>query len=87
MRINTTTDPAWIAQAIRDLARDAHRTLGHSPSPTAVRGLTRRIERLSSALGDRRRSPVGAWLDSLGREVRSAAIHRDGATRRMCVCA
>jgi hypothetical protein len=87
MRINAPTDPSRIALAVRDLARDAHRTLGHSPSPAALHGLARRIERLSSALGDRRGGPLGAWLDSLGREVRSAAIQQAGATRRGCLCA
>jgi hypothetical protein len=87
MRINATADPSRLAQAVRDLARDAHRTLGHSPSPAALHGLSRRIERLSSAFGDRRGGPLGAWLDNLGREVRSAAIHQAGSTRRGCLCA
>ena len=78
MEVNTLSDPARFAQAIRDLARDAHRTLTHSPSPAALRGLCRRIELLASALGDRREGPLGTWLDNLGRKVRSAAIHRAG---------
>jgi hypothetical protein len=76
MEINTLSDPARFAQAIRGLARDAHRTLTHSPSSAALRGLSRRIEHLSSALGDRRGGPVATWLNNLGREVRSAAVHR-----------
>jgi hypothetical protein len=76
--INTLSDPARFAQAIRDLAQDAHRTLKHSPSPAALRKLSRRIEFLSSALGDRRGGPVGTWLDGLGREVQSAAVHPAG---------
>ena len=81
------SDPARFAKAIRVLAYDAHRTLTHSPSPAALRGLSRRIEALASALGDRREGPLGTWLDNLGREVRSAAIHRDASYRRMCACA
>jgi hypothetical protein len=69
MDIHTLSDPARFAQAIRDLARDAHRTLTHAPSPVALRGLSRRIEQLASALGDRREGPLGTWLESLGREV------------------
>jgi hypothetical protein len=87
MEINTLSDPARFAQAIRGLAQDAHRTLTRTSSPAALRRLSRRIERLSSALGDRRGSPVGAWLDNLGREVRSAAVHRVGASRPMSICA
>jgi hypothetical protein len=87
MDINTLSDPARFAHAIRGLARDAHRTLTHTPSPAALRGLSRRIERLSSALGDRRRGPIGMWLESLGREVRSAAVHRAGVSPRMCMSA
>jgi hypothetical protein len=74
MDINTLSDPARFAQAIRGLARDAHRTLIHTQSPAALRRLSWRIEVLSSALGDRHRGPLGAWLESLGREVRSAAV-------------
>ncbi len=81
------SDPARFAQAIRDLAYDAHRTLTHSPSPSALRQLSRRIELLGSALGDRRGGPLGTWLDNLGREVRSAAVSRSGACRRTCICA
>jgi hypothetical protein len=87
MEINTLSDPARFAQAIRDLALDAHRTLTHSPSSTALRRLSRRIELVSSALGDRRRGPLGTWLDNLGREVRSAAVHRAESARPMCICA
>ncbi len=87
MEINTLSDPALFAQAIRGLARDAHRTLTHSPSPAALQRLSRRIELLAAALGDRPGSPVKTWLDNLGREVRSAAVHRAGAPRRMCICA
>ena len=44
MEINTLSDPARFARAIRGLAHDAHRTLTHSPSPAALRKLSRRIE-------------------------------------------
>ena len=71
MEINTLSDPARFAQAIRALARDAHQTLTHSPSAAALRGLSRRIDVLASVLGDRRGGPLGTWLDSLGREVRA----------------
>lgn len=84
---NTLSDPARFAQAIRGLAHDAHRTLTHSPSPAALRKLSRRIEILSSTLGDRRVGPLGTWLDNLGREVRSAAVRRAGPCRPMCICA
>jgi hypothetical protein len=87
MEMNTLADPAQFAQAIRYLARDAHQTLRHSPSAAALRRLSRRIELLASALGDRREGPVGTWLDNLGREVRSAAIHRARSARPMCLCA
>jgi hypothetical protein len=87
MEIHTLSDPARFADAIRRLARDAHRTLTHAPSPAALRRLTRRIDLLSSALGDRRNGPLRSWLDNLGREVRSAAVHRAGSSRRMSICA
>ncbi len=85
-REDTLSDPARFAQAIRDLAADAHWTLKHSPSPAALRKLSRRIEALSSALGDRRGGPLGIWLENLGREVRSAAPCRAEAYRPMCAC-
>jgi hypothetical protein len=84
---DSLSDSARFAQAIRGLAYDAHRTLTHSPSPAALRKLTRRIEVLSSVLGDRRIGPLGAWLDNLGREVRSAAVHRVGSSRPVGICA
>jgi hypothetical protein len=87
MEINTLSDPARYSQAIRGLAQDAHRTLRHSPSPVALRKLSRRIELLASALNDRRGGPLGTWLDSLGREVSSAAVDRAGSSRPMCICA
>jgi hypothetical protein len=87
MEIKTLSDPTCFAQAIRDLARDAHQTLTHSPSPVALRGLSRRIELLSSALGDRRGGSLRTWLENLGREVRSGAVHRTGSSHPMCICA
>ncbi len=87
MEINTLSDPTRFAQAIRALARDAHRTLTHSPSAAALRGLSRRIELLASALDERRGGPLGTWLDSLERAVRSTAVHRVGSSRPMCTCA
>jgi hypothetical protein len=87
MGIHTLSDPAPFAQAVRGLARDAHRTLKHSPSPAALKRLSRRIELLGSALGDRRGGPLGTWLENLGREVRSAAVHRAGTSRRLCISA
>ena len=87
MEMNTLSDPARFAQAIRALARDAHRTLTDSPSRAALRGLSRRIDILAGVLGDRRDGPLGSWLDSLGREVRYAAVHRAGSSRPMCICA
>jgi hypothetical protein len=85
-REDSLLDPARFAQAIRGLAYDAHRTLTHSPSPMALRKLSRRIELLGSALGDRREGPLGTWLDNLGQEVRSAAVHRAASSRPMCIC-
>src|SRR4051794_25825251 len=88
MEIHTLSDPTRFAEAIRGLARDAHRTLKHAPSATSLGGLSRRIELLESALGDRRRGPVGTWLDSLGREVRSAPVPRVDSsfpTGHLCV--
>jgi hypothetical protein len=87
MEISTLSDPARFARAIRDLARDAHRTLTHSPSAVSLRRLSRRIDVLADALGDRRAGPLGSWLDSLGREVRAAAVHRAEASRFLCICA
>jgi hypothetical protein len=87
MEVNTLSDPARFAEAIRGLAHDAHRTLTHSPSPAALRGLSRRIEVLAAALGDRREVPVRTWLENLGQEVRSAAVHRAGSSRPLCLCA
>jgi hypothetical protein len=87
MEMNTLSDPTRFAQAIRGLARDAHRTLFHSPSPAALRELSRRIDVLAAVLGDRREGPLGTWLDNLGREVRSAAVHRVESPRAMCICA
>ena len=87
METTTLSDPARFAQAIRGLARDAYETLRHSPSASALRELSRRIDVLMGVLGDRRGSPVGTWLDNLGREVRSAAVHRAVASRPMCLCA
>jgi hypothetical protein len=84
---NSLSDPARFAQALRSLAYDAHQTLTHSPSPAALRRLARRIEVLSSALGDRQGGPLRAWLDNAGREVRSAAVPRAGSSRPMCGCA
>jgi hypothetical protein len=86
-REDSLSDPARFAEVIRGLAYDAHRTLTHSPSRAALRRLSRRIEFLGSALGDRRGGPVGTWLDSLGREVRSAAIHQAGSPRPTCLYA
>jgi hypothetical protein len=92
MEINTLSDPARFAQAIRDLARAAHRTFTHSPSPVALRRLSRRIERLSSTLEDRRDGPlpIARWLDNLEREVRVAAGRRarsgcSASARLLCV--
>jgi hypothetical protein len=87
MKLDTLSDPARFAQAIRDLAQDAHRTLTHSPSPVALRRLSRRIALLASAHGDRRGSPVGTWLDNLAREVRSAGDQRAESSLPMCLCA
>jgi hypothetical protein len=86
-KVASLSDPARFAQAVRDLAYDAHRTLKHSPSPAALRKLARRIEQLSAVLGDRQGDPLKAWLDNAGREVRSAAVHRVGSSRLMYSCA
>jgi hypothetical protein len=80
-------DPACFAQEIRGLALDAHWTLTTSPSPAALRGLSRRIDLLSTALGDRRSGPLGTWLASVGREVRSASVRGARKTRRLCAYA
>ena len=87
METKTLSDPARFAQAIRGLARDAYETLRHSPSASALRELSRRIDALMGGLGDGRGSPIGTWLDNLGREVRSAVVHQAGASRPMCLCA
>lgn len=87
MEVDSLSDPARFAQAIRGLARDAHWTLRHSPSSVALCRLSRRIETLTAALGDPRRGPLGTWLENLGREARSAAVQRAGASHPMCLCA
>jgi hypothetical protein len=87
MKLDTLSDPARFAEAIRGLARDAHQTLTHAPSPAALRRLSGRIALLASALGERRGGPIGTWLDNLAREVRSAAVHRTESSRRMSICA
>jgi hypothetical protein len=87
MEVNTLSDPARFARAIRGLAYEARRTLRHSPSPAALRKLSRCIDLLGAALGDRREGPLGTWLGNLGREVRSAAVNRAPLPRPLCFCA
>jgi hypothetical protein len=87
MKITKLSDPTRFAQAIRGLAQDAHWMLRNSPSPADLRKLSRRIELLSVALGDRSGGPLETWLDSLGREVRSAAVDRAASSGPMCICA
>ena len=87
MEVNSLSDPARFAQAIRALAHDAHRTLRNSPSAAALCGLSRRVDTLAATLGDRPVSPLGSWLENLGRELRSAAVHRAGSPRPLCLCA
>jgi hypothetical protein len=86
MEIDMLSDPARFAEAIRALARDAYR-LRHSRSAATLRRLSRRIDVLASALGDRSAGPLGTWLDNLGREVRSAARDRAKSSRPIRVCA
>jgi hypothetical protein len=86
MEIDMLYDPAQFAEAIRTLARDAYR-LRHSQSPATLWRLSRRIEVLASALGDRRGGSLGTFLDNLGREVRYAARDRAHESRALCVCA
>jgi hypothetical protein len=87
MEFNTLSDPASFAQAIRDLARDAHQALTHSASPVALRELSRRIELLSFVGGNRYGGSLTSWLDNLGQEVRSVAVHRAESARLVCICA
>ena len=84
MEVDMLSDPARFADAIRSVARDAHRTLAETPSPAALRRLSRRIARLSCALGDARGGPLDAWLESLGRVVWSAARRRVPAPTTPC---
>ena len=84
MDIHTLSDPARFAEAIRDLAQDAHETLRSSPSSADLRRVSRRIELLATAAGG---GTIGIWLDNLGREVRSATVRRKRSSRRMCICA
>ncbi len=83
MEIDTLSDPARFAQALRALARDAHRTRKLSPSSEALGELSRRVAALAAAHGDRRGGPLGTWLVNLGREGRSAAR----ASRPLCLWA
>lgn len=87
MEVNSLSDPPRFAQVIRGIAYDAHRMLRDSPSAAALCRLSRRIDTVAAALGDRRGSSLGTWLENLGREVRSAAVHRAGSSRPMCRCA
>jgi hypothetical protein len=87
MEIDTLLDPARFAKEIRWLALDAHRTLRHSPNSADLRRLRRRIELVSSALGERRGRPLETWLDSLGRAVQLAALEGAASYRPMCLCA
>ena len=87
MEINTLSDPTRIAQTIRVLARDAHLTLRHTPSPAALRALAQRVDLVTAELGEHRTGPVGIWLKNLAREVRSPGVHQAGASNRMCHCA
>jgi hypothetical protein len=82
---NKLSHPARFADAIRALAQDAHR-FRHAPSPAPFQILSRRIETLSSVLGDRRDGPLGSWLNNLGRELRTAAVRRAKSPQRMCTC-
>lgn len=86
MEINTLSDPAHFAQAIRGIAHEAHQTMTHTPSPGDLCGLSRRIELLASTLGDRRGGPLGTWLDNLGREVRSAGARRPKKSAIFFIC-
>jgi hypothetical protein len=80
------SDPARFAEAIRAVAQDAYQ-LRQSPCAAALQMLSRRIELLTSTLGERRGGPIGTWLDSLEREVRSTAVQQGGLSRSMCICA
>ena len=74
MEINTLSDPARMAQAIRDLARDAHR---HADALAIPGGPAKALPtHRTPYVRPRRppRGPLGTWLDNLGREVRSAAV-------------
>lgn len=83
----TLSDPAHFARALRDVARETHEALKHEPTPARLGQLSRRLDALTTALGDRHQGPLGAWLENAGRQVRSAAIQRDRAARRLCRCA
>jgi hypothetical protein len=87
MHVDTLSDPAQFAQAIRDLARDAHQTLTQSPSAAALRGLTRRIDVLIAVLGNSGGRELRTWLENARREVRAAAVHRAPLSRSLCLCA
>ena len=82
----TLSDPARFAEALRALAQDAYQ-LRQSPCAAARQMLFRRIELLTSTLGERRGSPIGTWLDNVGREVRSTVVQSGGLSRSMCICA
>jgi hypothetical protein len=86
MEISTPSDPARFARAIRDLARDAPRTMTHSPSAASPRRLSRRIDVLAAVLVHLRGGKLAAWLDSLRREVRAAAVHRTRASGLIRIC-
>jgi hypothetical protein len=65
MEISTLSDPARFARAIRDLARDAHRTLTDSPSAASLRRPSRRIDVLAAVLAHRHGAISGpGWTAS-----------------------
>jgi hypothetical protein len=84
MEVDMLWDPERFADAIRSVALDAHRTLAETPSPATLHELSRRISRLSCALGDARSGPLGVWLESLGRVVRATTKRRVPASTTSC---
>ena len=86
MDIDTLSDPARFAQAIRDLARDAHETL----TALALRGGPAGAlppHRGARVRPRRSRGPARDLAGNLGQEVRSATVRRDETSRTMCLCA
>lgn len=75
-------EPAALAAAVRDLARDAYLARKGPYSDAYLADLAGRAARLRSGLGDRPTAPLGAWLESLARSLEDAVRRESSPTGR-----